>query len=253
MVKNIKIKDALNGVGKKLRASFLAGKTTEKELLTVYNRNMKEANSFDGYGLSLFELEQEEKGTHNPILRSKLEKLIEEYKEKARCSNAQNALSMKKLQYYSSSALGMGIRQVMKALRKLARKGDNEARILSLLLDVEFANLYAKKRSALKKVIYERKHILLTKLSKFLYDNGWVCGISSRTGKNAGWIVFVYLPDGSQVSWHCNEYSILYYYDDIDCCWDGQICSTLEKLLNYAHKKFNIGEPLVEYCSPAAA
>lgn len=92
-------------------------------------------------------------------------------------------LSLKKLQYYSYSALGMVIRLVMKALRKLARKGDNEARILSLLLDVEFANLYAKKRSALKKVVYERKHILLTKLSKFLYDNGWVCGISSSTGK----------------------------------------------------------------------
>lgn len=253
MVKNNKIKDALNGVGKKLRASFLAGKTTEKELLTVYNRNMKEANCFDGYGLSLFELEQEEKCTHNPLLRNKLEKLIEEYKEKSRCSKMQNALSLEKLKFYLHTALGMGIRKVMKTLRKLAKNGDSEARIIALLLDVEFANLYAKKHSALKEVIYERKCILLKKLSKLLYDKGWVCGISSTTGKNAGWIIYVNLPDSTQISWHGNEYSMLYYYDGIDCKWDGRICSTLEKLLHYAHEKFNIGEPLVEYCSPVAA
>lgn len=244
---------ALNGVGKKLRSSFLAGKTSANKLLTVYKRNLKEAERFDGFGLSLFELEMEVKRTHNPLLRQKLAKLVEEYKEKSRCSAKQNELSMKKLQFYLPSALGLGIRKVMKALRKFAKKGDVEARILGTLLEIEFANLYAKKHAALKKVIYERKHILLTRLSKFLCDEGWKCGISSNTGKNAGWIVYVYLPNGTQVSWHCNEYTMLYHFEAIDCSWDGKVCSTLEKLLNYAHENFNIGEPLVEYRTLEAA
>lgn len=253
MKQTFDINQALNGVGKKLRASFNVGMTTEKEILAVYNHNKKEADTFDGYGWTIFDLIQEEKKTHNPLLRTKLQKLIEEHKEKSRCSSSQNALSMAKLTFYLSTALGIGLRSVLKVLKKIALNGDEEANILCILMHIEFANLMAKKRNNLKKVIYERKHILLEKVSDLLYKNNWKCGISSKTGKNAGYIVYVFLPNGTQLSWHCNEYTMPYFYEDIECGWDGKVCSTLEKLLTYVHYKYKIGEALVPYDIPLTA
>lgn len=253
MIQTRNINEALYGVGKKLRTSFSTGKITEKQLIAVYNRNKKEADAFEGYGWTIFDLIQEEKHTHNPLLRTKLQKLIEEHKEKSRCSNSQNALSIAKLNFYRETALGCGIRFVRDTLYKIGKGGDDEATIIAMLLDIEFANLMAKKRNNLKTVIYERKHILLEQISDLLYDNNWRCGISAQTGKNAGWIVYVYLPDGTQLCWHCNEYTLLYYYDEIDCVWDNKPCSTLEKLLTYAHEKYNIGKPLEMYSVPESA
>lgn len=235
------------GVGKKVRAMHLVGNISDMEVGMMFNRNKKEADAFDGYGWTLFDLIQEEKRTHNPLLRKKLQFLIEDHKQKSRCSATQNAVSVNKLMFYHDSALGCGIRPIRNYLYKLGKRGDEEATILAMLIDIEYANLMAKKRTDKKKVIYERKHILMAQVSDLLYDNGWVCGISPQTGKNAGWIVYVYLPDGSQLSWHSNEYTMLYCYGDIDCEWDGRTCSTLEKLLAYAHAKYNIGEVLVLY------
>ena len=44
-----------------------------------------------------------------------------------------------------------------------------------------------------------------------------------------------------QLSWHCNKYQMMYYYPEIDCEWDGQVCMTMEKILNYIHNRYNIG------------
>lgn len=241
------------GVGKKVRAMHLAGKISDTKLVKMYNRNNKEADSFSGYGWSLFDLAQEEKNCHNPLLRKKLQQLIEDHKHKSLCSVKQNELSMKKLEFYRLTALGVGIRPVRNTLYKLGKCGDAEATILAMLLDIEYANLMAKKCTDKKHLIYERKNILLEQVSALLYDNGWRCGISSNVGKNAGWLVYVYLPNDTQISWHVNEYTMLYYYDDIECEWDGLACSTLEKLLTYAHSKYNIGNPLVPYKIPLAA
>ena len=253
MKQAVNMNEILYGVGKKMRTSYLSGKVTEKELISVYNHNKKEADAFDGYGWGIFDLIQEEKTTHNPLLRGKLQTLIEEHKQKSRCSNSQNALNIEKFDFYNSTALGCGIRPVRNALYKIGKKGNVDAYILAMLIDIEYANLMAKKKHQLKNVIYERKRILLEKVSDFLYDNNWNCGISAKTGKNAGWIVYIYLPDGTQLSWHCNEYTMLYCYDDIDCEWDGKVCSTFEKLLIYAHEKFNIGKSLLAYEIPQAA
>lgn len=253
MKQTVNFNEVLDGVGKKLRASFKAGKTAEKELIAVFIHNKKEADAFDGYGWSTFDLIQEEKRTHNPLLRAKLQKLIEEHKEKSRCSNRQNALSIAKLDFYKDTALGCGIRSVRNALYKIGAGNDDEATILAMLLDIEFANLMAKKLTGKKEVIYERKHIMLEQVSDLLYDNNWRCGISSKAGKNAGWIIYIYLPDGTQLSWHSNQYTLLYSYEDIDCAFDGRVCTTLEKLLTYAHNKYNIGEMLVPYETLLAA
>ena len=113
--------------------------------------------------------------------------------------------------------------------------------VYSTCFETEFANLSAKKFHKLKNVIYERKSILLEELSYLLHDTGWKHGINYNTGKNASYIVYIYLPNGTQLSWHCNEYQMIYYYPEIQCEWDGQVCMTMEKILNYICTRFNIG------------
>lgn len=237
----------LYGVGKKMRSAYNTGKVSEREILVCYNRNKAEADSFDPFGWSINDLLQESRATHNPLMRMKLEALIEDHRTKSVCSRNQNELSLKKLDYYRDSALGVGIRPLMSILDMLAVEGDVEAKILCLLLHIEFANLNAKKRTNLSKVIYRRKDILLQQVSDLLYDNEWRCGVSYNPGKNASHIVYVYLPDGTQLSWHSNDLETAYCYDEIDAEWDGRVCSTLEKLLSYAHRRFCIGSELVEY------
>lgn len=106
----------LKGVGKALSASYRAKKVTEKEVLAIFMRNKKESDAYDLFGLTIFDLIQEERRTHNPLLREKLNKAILQYNEKSRYSRVQNALNLEKLEHYRNSALGIGVRSVMSAL-----------------------------------------------------------------------------------------------------------------------------------------
>lgn len=240
-------KAVLKGVGKKIRNAYLQGKVKDEDILSLYHHNLKESDAFESFGWTSAELKQKADMTNNPILRDRLLAILEEQKLKSSLSRQQNALSMEKLIYYSETALGLGLRPVMREVEKRAKSGEEDARILSILMQTEFANLYAKKRASLSRVIYQRKDLLLKQVSQLLYDCGWECGVSCNTGKNASYIIYVYLPDNSQVSWHCNDYTVFSYYDDIGCDWDGQPCSTMEKLLEYAHNRFGIGTPLEKY------
>ena len=240
----------LQGVGKKTRMAFQEGGISEMQVLAVYNRNKKEADAFNPFGWTIFDLICEEKNTHNPLLRSKLQTLIQEHKEKSRRSNEQNELSLQVLEYYRTNALGIGLRNVMKVLRKLSST-NTDALVVLLLMMIEFANLTAKKNHAKKTECYERKDLLLMDVSFILRENGYQSGLSYKPGKNASYIVYVYLRNGEQISWHCNNYHMMYYYDEIECVWDGQQCSTFKKLLHYAHETFGIGSTFVEYQSAA--
>jgi hypothetical protein len=234
--------EILAGVGKKLRNGFLAGHVPASKVVESYRRNIKEASRFSMFGLSIFDLMRMEEETHNPILRAKLKECIELHKEKSKCSNTQNKQSLEKLENLRKKALRIGLRKVISSMKHLVKKsGDLEARIVLMLLETEFANLSAKKFHKLKNVIYERKSILLEELSYLLHDTGWKHGINYNTGKNASYIVYIYLPNGTQLSWHCNEYQMIYYYPEIQCEWDGQVCMTMEKILNYICTRFNIG------------
>jgi len=44
------------GVGKKVRAMHLVGNISDMEVGMMFNRNKKEADAFDGYGWTLFDL-----------------------------------------------------------------------------------------------------------------------------------------------------------------------------------------------------
>lgn len=93
----------------------------------------------------------------------------------------------------------------------------------------------------IKKKIYERKAILLYQMADYLEELGWKYGINDATGKNASYLVYVYLPNNVQLTWHCNEYDIYEYYPFIDTQWDGQVCKTMDKILKYICTRFNIG------------
>lgn len=252
MSENFTQTEVLNGVGKKMRASFATGKIPFEEVLRCYNFNKKEADAFDAFGMTIMELNLRFRKSHNPLLRNKLQMLISQYNQKSRCSIDQNKLSLQKLEFYLKFALGLGLRKVMKELRTIVRTTDDvEAETVLLLIELELANLTAKKRHDKKERCYERKDLLLMDLSFLLDECGWMHGISYKTGKNASSIVFVYLPDGSQLSWHSNDWHMPRYYDEADFVWDEKACSTLEKLLNFVHERFGIGSELVAFEMPA--
>ena len=236
-------KEILEGVGKKIRNGYLAKTVTASKVMEYYRKNLKEANAFSCFGWTVSEMVRFERDTHNPIIKKKLQLAIEVHDEKREKSSNQNKLNLEKLETFRTGALGIGLRKVISRMRHLVKHcSDINAQIVLLLLETEFANLSAKKLHHLKKIIYERKVILLEQLADLLDKAGWKYGISYRTGKNASYIVYVYLPNGVQLSWHCNEYQILYYYPYITCEWDGQVAMTMEKILSYIGDTYHIGE-----------
>ena len=154
-------------------------------------------------------------------------------------SNIQNDLSIQKLEMFKKGALGIGLRKVLSRLRKESKiTKDPELTLTLMLLETEFANLSAKENKGKKKgTIYERNSHLLYQMSSYLNKLGWRYGINDAAGKNASYLVFVYLPNGVQLTWHTNDYDIYEYYPQIDAEWDGQVCMTMEKILNFIKKR----------------
>lgn len=234
--------EILEGVGKKIRNGYFAKTITASKVMECYRKNLKEADAFSCFGWTVSEMIRFEKETHNPIIRKKLQQAIGAHDVKQEKSNDQNKLNLEKLEKFKADALGIGLRKVLSQMRKLVkRSSDKNAKIVLLLLETEFANLSAKKLHNLKEVIYERKTILLTQLADLLDSTDWRYGISSNTGKNASYIIYVFLPNGEQLSWHSNEYQMLYYYPEINCKWDGQVCMTMEKILSFIGETYYIG------------
>ena len=231
--------EILGGVGKRLRSGYLAGTVPAERVIQSYRMNCREAEKFSFFGLDVFDLMRCERETHNPILRARLKEQIELHKEKSRRSNDQNKVSLEKLEYYREHALGVGLRKVLAEMRRIVKRtGSLEARIVLMLLETEFANLSAKKLHSHKSVIYERKTLLLEELSYLLADTDWRYGINYQTGKNASYVVYIYLPDGTQLCWHGKEYRLMYCYPEIECEWDGKVCMTMDKILSYIESRY---------------
>lgn len=231
----------LSGVGKKMRNGYLNGKVPESTVIATYQKNKKEADSFSVFGYRGREIEEMMKETHNPLLKSKLQKCVESKREIGMRSACQNKTNLEKLERFKKDAFGgKGLRKVIRELKKKAKiTKDPEAKLLQLLLETEFANLSAKKHNKkLRGVIYERKNLLLFQIADYLDELGWKYGINDEAGKNASYLVYVYLPNGVQLTWHCNEYSIYEYYPPIDAQWDGQVCMTMDKILSYIETKY---------------
>jgi hypothetical protein len=84
----------LYGVGKKVRNGYLNGQIPESTVLSMYNRNKKEADAFSVFGYKTNELIIISKETHNPLLKIRLDSIIQDKKEKSQKSNSQNDLSL---------------------------------------------------------------------------------------------------------------------------------------------------------------
>jgi hypothetical protein len=80
--------------------------------------------------------------------------------------------------------------------------------------------------------------MLIYQMAEYLEYLGWKYGINDEAGKNANYLVYVYLPNGVQLTWHCNEYMVYECYPYINEEWDGQVCMTMEKILNYISSKY---------------
>lgn len=232
----------LNGVSKKTRIDFLNGLITENVLMKQYERNRKEAETFSIFGYNITDLIATDKATHNPLLKARLHQTIQAIKERQAKSGEQNKLSLEKLCKFRESALGIGLRKVISRMRGISKRNSNTETMLTLLLlEIEFANLSAKMKHLSKRErakIYERKDILLHRAQPLLEQCGWRYGYNEAAGKNASYIIYVYLPNGVQISWHTNNYYIYKSYPPIDAEWDGQVCMTMEKLLTYIDKEF---------------
>ena len=243
IMKTIINNEILEGVGKKIRYGYLAKNVTASKVMECYRKNLKEANTFSCFGWTVSEMIRFERDTHNPIIKKILQQAIEAHDEKKEKSSNQNKLNLDKLDMFKTDALGIGLRKVMSQMRYLVKhSSDVNAKIVLLLLETEFANLSAKKLHNLKDIIYERKVILLEQLADLLKKADWKYGISYKTGKNASYIIYIYLPNGVQLSWHCNEYQMLYCYPEITCEWDGQVAMTMEKILSYISETYQIGK-----------
>ena len=230
----------LNGVGKKIRNGYLNGQVPESTIIAMYRKNRKEADSFSVFGYTPREIAAMLRETHNPLLKQKLQECLESKREISMKSNAQNEVSLAKLESFKKDACGVGLRKVLKWMKKEAKMTkDPETKLLLILLETEFANLSAKQhKGKLKKMIYERKSILIYQMADYLEDLGWSYGINDEAGKNACYLVYVYLPNNAQLTWHCNDYGIYECYPLIDAEWDGQVCMTMEKILSYIDKKY---------------
>ncbi len=208
----------------------------------IRSMQQKEADEFNPLGMRIEELMIESQITKNPILREKLLNLIASWKERSRKSREQNELSFQKLDNFKENALGMGLRKVMSMMRRLVREtGDLETEVVMTLLELEFANIEAKRHNGeTRRRIYERKDILLERLEPMLYDCNWKYGVSYADGKNASYLIFIYLPNGVQLTWHCNEFEIAQQYPYLEEEWDGKVCSTKDKIISYIGEKYLI-------------
>lgn len=232
----------LSGVSRKMRTDYLNGNIHESTVIEQYKRNSREAEEFSMFGYNIADLISIDKETYNPLLKIRLREAIKDIKDRNDKGVIQNKMSVEKLAEFKKSAMGVGLRKVLSYMKAYCKhRKDYEAKLLQLLLELEFANLSAKVPTYSKQerlLIYERKEFLLYQIQPLLDKCGWKYGYSDAKGKNASYIVYVYLPNDVQVSWHTKDYLIYKSFPYIDVEWDGQVCATMDKLLAYVGKRY---------------
>ena len=90
-----------------------------------------------------------------------------------------------------------------------------------------------------KTKIYERKDILINLLPEIAGEANCRCGINDASGKNACYLVYSYLPDGTQLTWHSNNYYLYKQFSYVSDTWDGQVCMNMEKLITFLEMNYS--------------
>jgi hypothetical protein len=126
---------------------------------------------------------------------------------------------------------GIGTRKVKLFLNKKVKKGDSLALFFRTALELEDANISAKKYYGdYRRHYYDKKEELLQKLIVLSKDNpNIVYGYQNHKTPVTSQIIYFELPNYQQISFHCNlkDLNNLPKYNGK---WDEQENSTLQKI-----------------------
>lgn len=215
----------------KEKKAFNRGDLSEKDAADIENFRIAEAVSYD-----VEDPEKLHKG-YNHINRLIREKCIAFKKPpiiskmSVEEANRRNIVLLKKSRH---NACGIGSKQLKLRLNKLIKSGDKVANILRNLIEAEDSNINAKKYfGKYKDSYYSKKESCLFNAFQYMNELGWKYGYSLDVGKNAKFVVYVYLPNGEQLSWHMVEDAYISILPKIDVKWDGKPATTLTKLYDY--------------------
>ena len=180
-----------------MKKAFYRGEINEFAIFSQYNRNRREAEEFSIFGYTLSDLKCLLKDTHNPLLKKRIEDVIEDRKGKGKTSLMQNRENLNKLEKFKEDALNIGLRKVLSRLRKYCKVNYNAG------------------------------------------EANCRCGINDASGKNACYLVYSYLPDGTQLTWHSNNYYLYKQFSYVSDTWDGQVCMNMEKLITFLEMNYS--------------
>lgn len=237
MKKNPQTVQLLNALDNEdVTRQFALGLLNDKDIRCLYSFAKTHPGSLDLYGrkLSDFHMEIMMCG-HNQSVIKYYKNVINEWQAKAKFSHEQNVLNLNRLKDLEMNACGIGLRKVIKVMKKLSRRYHHnlKLRITYLFMCIEYANLCAKRHVGdLRDTIYNRKEYLLEKLAPLLKKSDYKFGLSFRPGKNSASVFYCYLPNGQQISWH-TTWRMSDVFPEIQVEWDGQCASTMLKLVNY--------------------
>ncbi len=231
--------EILNGVGRQTRKDYQRGVIDALVVMKRYKHNLREADAVHTYGLTRYDLLRFLKETRNPILRVRLQEALSRYDELQKKSGMQDRQSRALLQESLQNALGVGLKRVIAIMKRECRRHrDFDMIVVTTLLEAEYANLSAKHKCRNSRKAYARKSWLLDRLSWMLKDSEWRYGYCEADGKNASYVLYFYLPDGVQLSWHTKDFTAYERFPYLDVTWDGQVCSTLRKILSYISARY---------------
>lgn len=214
------------------------GRLCDKDINVMWSYLQRHTNAFCVSGRNKSDFLMEMKTCCNPHLKKFWQNVIEDWDSKSVKSISQNEENFERLEVIEREACGVGIRRLRHILNNMVRKThDKDSHIILTLIDLEYANLKAKLHvGEIRSRIYDRKEWLMEKLSWLLKNSGWNYGITEATGKNAAYCLYVYLPNGKQVSFHTTNWQFYKFFPAITCKWDGQRASTMTKLVDYINE-----------------
>ncbi len=238
-MKQITIIEKLQAIGSEAATlQYQSGLLCDKDINVMWSYSQRHINAFNVNGKNRADFLMEKKTCCDPHLRKFWQNVIEDWDVKSKRSVSQNKENFERLEVIERKACGVGFRRVRHILKNIVRKSSNkESKIILTLFDLEFANLKAKLHvGEIRRRIYNRKEWLMKKLSWLLADSEWKYGIMEATSKNAAYCLYIYLPNGKQISFHTTNWQFYKYFPAINCQWDGQPSSTMTKLVDYINE-----------------
>jgi hypothetical protein len=216
---------------KKEKKAYNRGDLAEKDAIELENSRIAEAEKYDCRD----PLKLEKGYNHiNKLIREKciaFKKPPHIVRMEIEKANEENIMI---LEYSRHEACGIGSKKLKLRLNKLKKSGDKVASVLRNLIEAEDSNISAKKYFGKYRTrYYENKEMYLMDSINDMKELEWTFGYSREVGKNAKYVMYVYLPNGSQLSWHMVNDRNMVRLPEIDVKWDGLPATTLTKLYDY--------------------